>query len=349
MANTTIEWTNKTWNPTRGCSRVSEGCRFCYAERQAARNLPGLNSPTTGKPFAIMTDSGPRWTGKVELIESKLYEPLHWRKPQRIFVNSMSDLWHEALATEDQADIYGIMAMAHWHDFQVLTKRPQNRLAQFSDPTFAREVESRARDYISKTEGVASWRFEWPLPNVWEGVSIEDQPTADERIPLLLQTSAAIRFVSYEPALGPVNFGRYVPADDGDGHCTKCGMKLPDKQESLDLLRVGMTCDCPPGFGPSLNWIIAGGESAHGARPANPDWFKSVRHQCQSADVPFFFKQWGEWSPTIETEPDNDRYHEWPSGGFSARLGKKAAGAMLDGREWREFPKALPDSGKCRN
>lgn len=311
MANTTIEWTNKTWNPTRGCSRVSEGCRFCYAERQAARNLPGLNSPTTGKPFAIMTDSGPRWTGKVELIESKLYEPLHWRKPQRIFVNSMSDLWHEALATEDQADIYGIMAMAHWHDFQVLTKRPQNRLAQFSDPTFAREVESRARDYISKTEGVASWRFEWPLPNVWEGVSIEDQPTADERIPLLLQTSAAIRFVSYEPALGPVNFGRYAG-----------------------------------GFGLSLDWIIAGGESGPHARPPHPDWFRSVRDQCEVACVPFFFKQWGDWFTCTDgmVLRDPPQFVIGTSGviAMSYKIGKKLAGAILDGREWREFPKALP-------
>jgi len=118
--NSKIEWTDRTWNPVRGCSRISEGCRFCYAERMAARGLPGLNSPTTGQPFAVVTPSGPRWTGKVELIESKLLEPLKWKNPCRVFVNSMSDLFHADLPDEAIDRVFAAMAGARKHTFQVL-------------------------------------------------------------------------------------------------------------------------------------------------------------------------------------------------------------------------------------
>jgi protein gp37 len=328
MGKTKIEWTSnddgtpgRTWNPTRGCSRVSEGCRNCYAERIAARFSAGqkedptncdpplceLDPPLSDKTlgifegFAIRTPSGPRWTGKVELIESKLTEPLHWKKPQRVFVNSMSDLFHEALPDDAIGRVFAVMALCPHITFQVLTKRPE-RMLEWSRRIFPHDS---VMHIMSRDHGVDAFALRWPLPNVWLGVSVEDQATADARIPLLLQTPAAIRFVSYEPALGPVDFGTWID----------------------------------PMWVPNLDWIICGGESGPGARPARPDWFRQVRDQCQAAGVAFFFKQWGEYHPITRT----DGIHESPFGPAGSqhmiRVGKKKAGALLDGREWKEFPK----------
>ncbi len=201
MSKTKIEWTEHVWNCVRGCSRVSEGCRNCYAERMAARGLPGMRSPTTGESFAVMTPSGPQWTGRVELIESMLEVPLRRKKPTVYFVNSTSDLFHEALPDKAIDRVFAVMALCPEHTFLVLTKRPE-----------------RMREYIT------CWG--WTLPNVWPGVSCEDQATADARIPLLLQTPAAVRFLSYEPALGPVDLTQWLPPND-----------------------------------PHLDWVICGGES----------------------------------------------------------------------------------------
>jgi len=195
MGNTTIEWTNKVWNPVRGCSRVSEGCRNCYAEKIAAR----FSDP--GQPFHLFADrakSGSKWTGKVGLVESALELPLHWRKTARIFVNSMSDLFHEALPDEAIDRVFAVMALCPQHSFQCLSKRPE-----------------RMRDYMMNAgPRVAALLYKdlethltWPPQNCWLGVSVEDQATADARIPLLLRTPAAKRFISYEPALGPLNLG----------------------------------------------------------------------------------------------------------------------------------------------
>ena len=223
MSMTSIEWTDCTWNPVRGCSRVSEGCRNCYAERTAARFSGGdigddsedrLHGAFEG--FAIMKSDGPHWTGKVELIESKLEEPLHWKKPRRVFVNSMSDLFHEALPDEAIDRVVHVMAWASLHTYQILTKRHE-RLMEYSQTMAALNPQQRAARIIGSSFGRPvhmdpqdNGGLEWPLPNVWLGVSVEDQKTADERIPLLLQTPAAIRFVSYEPALGPVDFTRWL-------------------------------------------------------------------------------------------------------------------------------------------
>lgn len=184
---TKIEWTDETWNPTRGCSRVSEGCRYCYAERQAARNLPGSRSPTTGEAFAILTDSGPRWTGKVELIESKLTEPLHWKTPRRVFVNSMSDLFHEQLPDEAIDRVFAVMEVTRHITYQVLTKRAERQRAY---------IINRWR----RVGGLLSEQGKRPLDNVWLGVSVEDK-TNKYRIDLLRQTPAAVRFLSIEPLL----------------------------------------------------------------------------------------------------------------------------------------------------
>lgn len=278
-----ISWTDATWNPVRGCSRVSEGCRNCYAERQAARNFPGHRSPTTGEAFAVLTDSGPHWTGKVELIESKLTEPLHWKKPRRVFVNSMSDLFHEALPTRAIVRCFAVMNLTPWITYQILTKRA-SRMPLLIDE----QMGLAARDCASVMIGRVGRRGKnivtdtWPLPNVWLGVSVEDQPTADARISELLRTPAALRFVSYEPALAEVDFTRWLPSP-----CYGPNVRTNDRGSS----RV-------------LDWIIVGGESGPGARPFDIEWARETIRRCKAAGVPVFVKQLG-------TRPGYQRKDGW--------------------------------------
>lgn len=181
MSVTSIEWTEMTWNPVRGCSRVSEGCRNCYAERQAARNLPGMKSPTTGEPFAIINGNGPHWTGEVELIPSMLSVPMKRRIPTTWFVNSMSDLFHEGLPVSDIAQVFEVMYACDWHKFQVLTKRAGNMWEFMVDP-------------------IRAGRRVWPPRNIWLGVSVESKDVL-WRVQDLQQTPAAVRFLSLEPLL----------------------------------------------------------------------------------------------------------------------------------------------------
>lgn len=246
---TSISWTDLSWNPVRGCSRVSEGCRNCYAERMAAR-FAGPDEPFT--MFARRTPSGPRWTGKVELVEKHLADPLKWRKPRKIFVNSMSDLFHEALPDEAIDRVFAVMVLCRQHTFQVLTKRPERMREYCSALHTANNDERQQR---------IGQRYTWPLPNVWLGVSVEDQPTADERILWLLKTPAAVRFVSYEPALGPVGLANHFPHVHGMRN---------DKF-----------------------WIIVGGESGPGARPFDIQWARNTVAQCKAAGVACFVKQLG--------------------------------------------------------
>jgi protein gp37 len=323
---TSIEWTRgddgtpgMTWNPVRGCTRVSEGCRHCYAETFAARNLPEMRSPTTGEPFALMTPGGPRWTGRVELIPGALEKPLRWRKPRRVFVNSMSDLFHESLADEAIAAVFGVMAAAPRHTFQILTKRAERLTRWFMwlersarlcnagvgmTPAARCFVETQRHPGRTPDAGFlaggrlveAALRAPWPLPNVWLGTSVEDQATADERIPLLLQTPAAVRFVSYEPALGPVDFSRRF----GRWECKR------------EHDHVG-AATCPGG----LDWVIVGGESGPGARPFEVAWARSAVRQCKAAGVPVFVKQLGA-RPTVAAA----RQQHWDWGGDIGRVAR---------------------------
>lgn len=176
-----IEWTGETWNPVRGCTRISPGCVNCYAERMAARGLPGLNSPTTGHPFAILTPSGPRWTGELELIKDRLSIPYGWKKPRMVFVNSMSDLFHEKLPAKDIEQVWEVMAGTSRHTYQVLTKRG-NRMRELTP-------------YL-----VSKYAL---LQNVWCGVSVENADYL-HRINELRSARAAVRFLSLEPLLGPL-------------------------------------------------------------------------------------------------------------------------------------------------
>ncbi len=261
---TGISWTDETWNPIRGCTPVSAGCTNCYAARQA-RRFSGPGKAYDG--LTRMTASGPKWTGKIRLVPEVLDQPLRWRKPRRIFVNSMSDLFHEDVPSEFIAAVFGVMAGARQHTFQVLTKRPE-RMAQWfrwvetdvREPRW--ECLEKAEELIDR-EPQEDSESTWPLPNVWSGVSVEDQEAANERIPLLLQTPAAVRFLSCEPLLGPLDLDprKWAPTD---------------------------TCFQAP---PKLDQVIVGGESGPGARPCDVRWIRSIVQQCREAKVACFVKQ----------------------------------------------------------
>ena len=314
---TKIEWADSSWNPVTGCTKVSAGCARCYAERQAKRFAGRVGYPKDN-PFAVT------------LHPERLNEPLRWRKPRRIFVCSMGDLFHPDVPDEFIDQVFNVMAQAYTrshppaqvHTFMILTKRPK-RMAQYLRSWL------RGQDGNESPPGAVR-----PLWNVWLGTSVEDQPTADERIPYLLRCPAAVRFMSYEPALRPV--GLHSLALSGakpSGFIDALGNQ--SGEFSFQSHRVGDL--------PSLDWVIAGGESGPHARPAHPDWFRSVRDQCQAAGVPFFFKQWGEWAPAL-CRGDSfsfeglEKYHVWDRENVSRRVGKKAAGRLLDGVEHKAYP-----------
>lgn len=266
-----IQWTDATWNPVTGCSKVSQGCKNCYALRDWPRLAAPRPTPNayTGREF---TD--------VMLHPERLDQPLRWRKPRRVFVNSMSDLFHESVPDDAIERVFRVMCNADAHTFQVLTKRP-SRMMKFLR-SFSRDGDGFVTRLGAKAMGayqgsVFSDRA-WPIPNVWLGVSVEDQATADERIPLLLQTPAAVRFVSYEPALGPVDF------------CETFGMWWNSTMRAFEA--TGAQFNRPNGKR-GIDWLIVGGESGPKARPCDIDWIRSTVAQCKAASVPVFVKQMG--------------------------------------------------------
>ena len=260
---TGISWTDATWNPLAGCSRVSEGCRRCYAELEAHRLGERLGQ-TKYQGLTKLVGGEPRWTGDVRLWEPALDQPLRWKRPRRIFVNSMSDLFHEAVPDEWIDQILGIMALATQHTFQVLTKRPRRML----DWWLARKPAVWSDPKADEPD----------LSNVCWGVSVEDQATADARIPLLLKTPAAVRWVSYEPALGEVHFEPWLPYTDALA-------KLAGYRMARGAIAWGHLSP--------LSWIVVGGESGPGARPFDLGWARSTVAQCRAAGVPVFVKQLG--------------------------------------------------------
>lgn len=325
MNSSGIEWTDMTWNPVSGCSKVSQGCKNCYAERVFPRPYPGR----------AFTD--------VRTHPDRLDQPLRLRQGRRIFVNSMSDLFHEDVPFEFIADVFAVMACTTRHTYQVLTKRP-NRMRDF----FVWLAEDTVFDWPERIDPVRVWPQwkpandkhggydncgpVWPLQNVWLGVSVEDPPTAAERIRELLQTPAAVRFISAEPLLAAIHIKSYL------------------LDNNLKLIENGKV---PSGPDPAINWVIAGGETGLKARPTHPDWFRSLRDQCADAGTPFFFKQWGEWAPLhLHKTADSDlNIMKWPASAGRrhpngpeinfermARVGKKAAGRTLDGREHSDLP-----------
>ena len=290
---TSIEWTDVTWNPVRGCSLVSAGCANCYAMKQAHR-FSG-----TGKPYEGLTEigpQGPRWNGKVRLVPEALEEPLHWKQPRRVFVNSMSDLFHEDVPDEFIAAVFGVMCVASHHTYQILTKRPERMRTWFGwiadRGALAHYVADRCdalypgalpaeRSCAGLVWSGLPERATWPLPNVWLGVSVEDQATADERIPILLQTPAAVRFISAEPLLSRVSIIRYLYKNmdvTGDFRTFRGKRQVKFVHEGLSG---------------GLHWAIIGGESGPRARPCDLAWIRSIKDQCQAAEVPVFIKQIG--------------------------------------------------------
>lgn len=320
-ATTGIQWTEATWNPVRGCSRVSPGCVNCYAERVAIR-FAGRGKPFDG--FVQITNGHPQWTGKVALVEKHLLDPLSWKLPRRVFVNSMADLFHESLPDEFIDRVFAVMALAPLHTFQVLTKRADRMLSYFSNLAHRQEMIGIEAERISgKARFVGDNRVMWPLPlpNVWLGVSVENQESADKRIPDLLATPAAIRLISYEPALGPVDLTkvdyrallREMLADftrrmavragesDVEEQVKKARASIPDGDFSAgegNPVLNALTGEWFDGWdsgtdGKKLDWIIVGGESGPGARPFDIEWARSVVRQCAEAGVACFVKQLG--------------------------------------------------------
>lgn len=359
MASSSIEWTDSTWNPVSGCTMVSEGCRFCYAVTMTKR-LESMGKP---KYAGLVNIGKGHFNGTVKCHEDALTIPLKARKPRRWFVNSMSDLFHREVPFEFIDKVFAVMALTPHHTYQILTKRPErmaeylaeNRMIDGADPL--PEALDELMKFGATVDGMqlADWldaqefqQFNLPLPNVWLGTSVEDQATADERIPHLLRCPAAVRFLSCEPLLGPVDLTNIDHGEFFGKHDVLAGRFMP-------------------GDKPMIHWVIVGGESGPGARPMHPDWARSLRDQCVSASVPFFFKQWGEWA--LHETIGHDAYwkashrgvvmldgelkpiKEGPatgkvaglidiaSGGDAvAKVGKKKGGRILDGRTWDEFP-----------
>jgi len=337
--NTSIEWTDATWNPVSGCSKVSQGCKNCYAERLFPRPYPGRK----------FTD--------VRTHEDRLQQPLRWVKGRRIFVNSMSDLFHEDVSFEFIAKVFAVMACTTRHTYQVLTKRPE-RMAEF----FAWLRDEHDEEVSGTDPGEMFWPRQiqpnevwqpwkplrgnhggydncgplWPLQNVWLGISAEDQSSFDERAQWIAGRHLADwnLFLSVEPLLGSIDIRPLLPNTLWSGS--------------------------PTWRGGELKWVIAGGESGPNARPMHPDWARSLRDQCTAAKVPFFFKQWGEWEIASTANghsgsvmPETGERYTWigkngktfnPSAPNDqdcwsmAKVGKKKSGRVLDGTTWDQVP-----------
>lgn len=356
MSKSNIEWTDVTWNPVSGCNKVSAGCENCYAIRMSNRLQSNPKMGNRYKDTVIKTEQGKlNWTGKILMHENVLLLPLKWKTSHRVFVNSMSDLFHEDVPFKFIRLVFGVMAVCKEQTFQILTKRPQRMLEFFEwfercDPDFQNDPADDIYDLcvdagIETGCGSAFETEHWPLKNVWLGVSVENQKAAEERIPLLERIPAAVRFLSCEPLLGPINF-----------------KGLFSKATLATSLKSKLT---------HIHWIIAGGESGHGARPMHPDWVRSLRDYCEKYNVPFLFKQWGNFIPNAM--PFRDKQHwinkatGWLTGWRRGKdvcidtagkpcliggdftvaaypvfpmwsVGKHKAGRHLDGKEHNEFP-----------
>lgn len=314
MQNSTIEWTDKTWNPVTGCTKVSQGCKNCYAEKIYER----FNGKGSFRNVTCHSD--------------RLTQPLKWKKPARIFVNSMSDLFHEDVPFAFIDLVFAVMKQCQQHTFQILTKRPERMNEWYNyRPNFFSKLDNAVLEMMDKYDGFHSQlcyiqndRIEgWPLPNVWIGVSAENQETANERLPYLNMIPATVKFVSAEPLLGPIDFEKAL----GDSLKWHAG-----------------------GLKNCISWVITGGESGPGARPVHPDWIISIRDQCAADYVPFFFKQWGNYLPHCQLEgylPNLVKASaevKFPSPHNPSkmntyyRIGKTKAGNLLNGKQYLEFP-----------
>lgn len=326
-----IEWTGETWNFLKGCNQVSAGCENCYAVRMAWRlqHNPKIAHQYAGT--ARKTAGGKiQWTGQINIDEQRMLLPISVTKPTVWFVNSMSDLFHEKVPFKIIDKAFAIMTITPQHTYQVLTKRP-DIMQQWYGGQLARictELDILADEYdaagnsqmvercIDASVQIASGN--WPLKNVWMGVSVEDQATADDRIPKLLQVPAAVRFLSCEPLLSDINL-RFFEAP-----VLSWAFQQSEKRKGLSK---------------GIDWVIVGGESGPGARPMHPDWVREIREQCIEAEIAFFFKQWGEWAEHRLSEAKQLKSVLYKGFGQDmCKVGKKKSGRMLDGLEWNEMP-----------
>lgn len=345
---TSIEWTATVnedgsvtkgfnWNVLSGCSRKSAGCENCYAEKMTKR----LAAMGQVKYQGLLNDHG-RFNGTIKFSEKDLLAPLSWKKPRKVFVNSMSDLFHEKVTDEMIDKAFAVMALTPQLTYQILTKRPERMREYLIGSNLVGDGEGRAWRVEQAMCEFNNWQSvngespEWPLPNVWLGVSVEDQKTADERIPLLLQTPAAVRWISAEPLLSAVDFEHFIMCDGENVD----GEFLEKNGWAYDSWSGGFmgpnthrdSCYAPE---PGIHWIVVGGESGPNARPFDIQWARDIIAQCKAADVPVFVKQLG----AKPYEPE--RYHKYGDAGL--KLKNKKGG---DPSEWpedlrvREFPKA---------
>jgi protein gp37 len=325
--NTKIEWSEATWNPILGCSKVSPGCDHCYAITQAT--IRGGNPhPKVAAAFAGLTErteGGQDWTGRVNLLTERLTQPLSWRKPKRIFVNSLADLFHEDVPDDFIVQVFAVMASAQRHSFQVLTKRHGRMRSLLSSSAFQAAVTSAAARLLRVGQPDFRALDVWPLPNVWLGVSAEDQHWAAIRVHALLATPAAVRWVSAEPLIGPIDLRNLQ---------VRNGVLLDALWGDVKTAAGEIYAACPG----SVSWVVAGGESGAGARPMRPEWAQSLRDQCQGARVPFLFKQWGAYRWVAGSRWDEATQCWVDHGIVPQRVSKKLSGRMLDGRTWDEYP-----------
>ncbi|MDZ7893860.1 MAG: phage Gp37/Gp68 family protein [Sphingobium sp.] len=342
---TKIEWTDATWNVINGCSVVSPGCKHCYAMRLAGTRLRNVESR---EGLTVDTKAGPVWNGTTRFNDKVLLDPIRWKRPRRIFVCAHGDLFHDSVPDAWIDHVFAIMALAPQHQFQVLTKRAWRMRQYLSDPKVVRRIcnlaalfryactpdpDRRPRAFqklMRQSAQLTAWTREgggaakmfarqepdrdypswvpWPLPNVWLGVSAENQHWLMDRAPHLVETPAAVRFISYEPALDAIDVEPFV---------------LPVRQWA------NMWANNYPYHYPKhrVDWIICGGEN--GPRPMHPDWARSVRDQCAQGGVAFFFKQWGSYLPAGQVDANGRLWN--PACGSSLRAIKSLTGRLLDG------------------
>lgn len=339
---TAIEWTDATWNPVTGCSRISRGCDHCYIDRSTPFRVAGRKFDGDG----VGSTTG------VLLHENRLLQPLKWTRPRKVFVNSLSDMFHDEVPDDFIIRVFAMMALAQHHTFQLLTKRHGRMRSLLSNKRFrqgpsgwlsfedcVRNVAFNERNNLLTSRGFQSLPnpddLSWPLPNVWLGVSVEDQSAADLRIPALRQTPAAVRFLSCEPLLGDVTL---TSLDTTPNDSTETG---------------------------AVDWVIVGGESGPKSRPMHPTWAVSLQAQCERHDIAYFFKQYGDWAPVENLDDTHDRAPQpddlWLpviGDGITAadadpatvgtldrpalmrRVGKNTAGRMINGRTHDGLPAA---------
>lgn len=331
---THIEWTDATWNPITGCSIVSPGCTNCYAMKLAGTRLQHHPSRSG---LTVDSKSGPVWNGQVRFNEQWLDQPLRWKKPRRIFVCAHGDLFAEGVPYEWIDRVFAVMALTPQHTYQVLTKR-SGRMRKYLKHHDIRLrlgecIVGGSIPLVRHPLPELDWEgadeparlTEWPLPNVWLGVSAEDQKRADERLPDLLATPAFIRFVSAEPLLGPLDI--------------RWALSRNPIEIAAGFLKLGQFAPGPENLRP-INQIIVGGESGRYARPMRLADARSIRDQCAAAGTDFFFKQWGNWLPSGQLAADGRPWS--PLSGNNLHAIKAITGRFLDGVEHNAMPQVQP-------